>query len=155
MTAKNLLCIFSLLALTAALPCLTLAQEKEGKSEQRTSTASVRPVGERTSFTDTDASRKASSAEDVEQLKSKVEQLQALVEQQQRALAEMQRNIAALTSKTATPVPVAAPSTAADRTATPLPATATVQTNNSGSPASSAQEQPKTGEKSGLVAGWD
>jgi len=156
MTTKNLVCIFSLLVLIAALPCLALAQEKAGKSEQRPSQAVARPVGERISFPDTDTSRKASSAEDVEQLKTKVEQLQALVEQQQRALAEMQKNIEALTSKTATLVPASAPSPAADgRTATALPATEAVQVNNSGPPAAPAQKDSKVSEKNTLLAGWD
>src|SRR5947209_12524491 len=156
MTTKNFLRIFALLALTAALPCLALAQEKDGKAEQHLSQAGAKPVGERTSFPDTDTSRKASSAEDVEQLKTKVEQLQALVEQQQQALAEMKRSIEALTSKTATLVPASAPSPAADgRTATALPATEAVQTNPSEPPAAPAQKDSKASEKPTMLAGWD
>jgi hypothetical protein len=68
MIVKNSLRIALLLALTAMLPRLALAQARDGKSENgkhetRLPQAGAIPVEEHVSFTESAASRKASSEE--------------------------------------------------------------------------------------------
>ena len=143
MTVKTTSRISSLLTLIVLLSNPAVAQTQDGKAAR----ASDRTSAEAADRTDTDTSRKAESADKVEQLQTKVEQLQAIIEQQQRALAEMQKSIEALKSPALTPASARA-SLADGQTSTPVE---TAQANKGAAPAATQ----KGGEKSGLMAGWD
>ncbi|HVG18805.1 MAG TPA: porin [Blastocatellia bacterium] len=156
MFVEKILRISSLLTLTALLPCLALAQARDGKPEPRPAQTGATPTLERASFTNDNAGRNASGAESIELLKSKVEQLQSVVEQQQRALAEMQKNIEALTGKAALLEQASASSPAAgSRAATPLAATESAQANKGAAAPAPAQGESRAGEKPAALAGWD
>jgi phosphate-selective porin OprO and OprP len=156
MIVKSFLRLTSMLALASLLPCLALAQARDGKPAARLAQTAAMPVVERPAISKNDRTRKASSEEKIEQLETRVEQLQTLVEQQQRALADMQKYVETLAGKVASPANPTAPATAADgRTAAPAAATEAAQTSNGATPAAPAQRDPKAGEKTMLLAGWD
>jgi phosphate-selective porin OprO/OprP len=151
MTVKNTSRISPLLTLIVLLSNLAVAQTQDGKVMRQSDRASA----EAADRADTNASRKAESADRVEQLQTKVEQLQALIEQQQRALAEMQKSIEALTSKTPVLTPASAHASVADgQTLAPPVAAESAQTSKGAGSTSSAQKA-SNGEKNGLIAGWD
>ena len=149
MTVKDTSRISSLLMLILLLSNLAVAQTQGGKVMRQPDRAGA----EAADRADTNTSRKAESADKVEQLQTKVEQLQALIEQQQRALAEMQKSIEAL--KTPVLAPDSAHASLADgQTLAPPIAAETAQTSKGAGSASSAQKG-SNGEKPGLIAGWD
>ena len=149
MTVKNTSRISSLLTLILLLSNLAVAQMQDGKVTRQSDRASA----ETADSSDTNASRKAESADKVGQLQTKVEQLQALIEQQQRELAEMQKSIEALKTPVLTPAYAHASSTEG-QTSAPAVAAEAAQTGKGAGSTSSAQKGSND-EKPGLIAGWD
>lgn len=151
MTIKGTSRISSLLTLVVLLSNLAVAQTQDGKVMRQ----SDRPDAEAADRAHTNTSRKAESADKVEQLQTKVEQLQALIEKQQRELAEMQESIEALTSKMPVLAPASAHASLADCQTLATPIAAEVAQTSKGAGSTPSVQKGSNGEKTGLIAGWD